>query len=147
MSKSKRLAILGFALAVFVIALLMKEAYRGAPGPGRDSTVEDVTDADPRDAALPRLVDLGSDKCIPCKMMAPLLQELKQEYAGRLVVEVIDVRQNREAAAQYGIRMIPTQVFVAPSGDELFRHEGFMSKEAILAKWEELGVDIESSGS
>jgi len=96
------------------------------------------------DAALPRLLDLGSNKCIPCKMMAPILEELTREYAGRMIVEVIDVRENRTAAQRYGVRVIPTQIFYDPSGRELFRHEGFMDKATILAKWKELSIDLES---
>lgn len=92
---------------------------------------------------LPRLVDLGAGKCIPCKMMAPILEELKTEYAGRLKVDFIDVWENPDAGKGYGIRIIPTQIFYDVSGKELFRHEGFFSKEDILAKWEELGIDIE----
>lgn len=90
--------------------------------------------------ALPRLVDLGADKCIPCKMMAPILSELEKEYAGQLKVVFIDVWKNREEGARYGIRVIPTQIFFAASGKELFRHEGFYAKKDILAKWAELGV-------
>ena len=92
--------------------------------------------------ALPRLVDLGSDKCIPCKMMAPILEELKNEYAGRMEVEFIDVFKNRKMSGKYKIRVIPTQVFIDSSGKELYRHEGFYSKEDMLNKWKELGVDL-----
>ncbi len=93
--------------------------------------------------ALPRLVDLGADKCIPCKMMAPILDELKKEYAGRLEVEFIDVWKNPDMAKKYGISLIPTQIFYDSYGKELFRHEGFISKEDILAKWKGLGIEIE----
>ena len=92
---------------------------------------------------LPRLVDLGAGKCIPCKMMAPILEELKKEYAGRLKVELIDVWENPDEAKKYGIKLIPTQIFYDASGKELFRHEGFFSKADILTKWKELGIDIE----
>jgi len=92
--------------------------------------------------ALPRLVDLGADKCIPCKMMAPLLVELRSEYEGTLKVDFIDVWKNPEEAPKYGIKLIPTQIFFDASGKELFRHEGFYSKEDILAKWTELGVEL-----
>jgi len=91
---------------------------------------------------LPRLVDLGADKCIPCKMMAPILEELKSEYEGTLIVEFIDVWKNPDEAPKYGIKLIPTQIFFDASGKERFRHEGFMSKEDILAKWNELGVEL-----
>ena len=92
--------------------------------------------------ALPRLVDLGAGKCIPCKMMAPILEELKENYSGIFDVEFIDVRENPDAGKKYGIKIIPTQIFYDVSGKELFRHEGFFSKEDILAKWKEFGVDL-----
>jgi thioredoxin 1 len=91
---------------------------------------------------LPRLVDLGADKCIPCKMMAPILEELKKDYAGTLSVEFIDVWKNPDKAKEYGISIIPTQIFFDASGKELFRHEGFFSKEDILSKWKEFGVEL-----
>lgn len=91
---------------------------------------------------IPKLIDLGADKCIPCKMMAPILEELKKEYAGRMEVQFIDVWKNPEAGEQYGIQMIPTQIFHDASGKELDRHTGFLGKEDILAKWKRLGVDL-----
>ncbi len=93
-------------------------------------------------AALPRLVDLGADTCIPCKMMAPILEELKAEYAGRLQVEFYDVCKNPGIGEKFGIRIIPTQIFYDASGRELYRHEGFMSRADILAKWKELGINV-----
>lgn len=91
---------------------------------------------------LPRLVDLGARKCIPCKMMAPILEELKTTYAGQLDVEFIDVYENPMAGRQYGIEGIPTQIFISADGKELFRHWGFFSKDDILAKWKEFGVEL-----
>ena len=94
----------------------------------------------PAKAVLPRLVDLGADKCVPCKMMAPVLKQLKKEYDGRLEVQFIDVWKEPDAGKAYKISLIPTQIFFDAAGKELFRHEGFISKEDILAKWKELGV-------
>lgn len=91
---------------------------------------------------LPKLIDLGADKCIPCKMMAPILEELKKDYAGRMDVEFIDVWKNRDKAAEYGVQMIPTQIFYDASGKELFRRSGFIGREDILVKWRELGYDF-----
>jgi thioredoxin 1 len=91
---------------------------------------------------LPRLVDLGAGKCIPCKMMAPILEELKKEYEGRLEVTFIDVWQNPDAGKAYNIEVIPTQIFYDADGRDLFRHVGFFAKEDILAKWKELGVEL-----
>jgi thioredoxin 1 len=95
----------------------------------------------------PRLVDLGADKCIPCKLMAPILEELKKEYAGRLDVVFIDVWKDRDAGTPYNIRVIPTQIFYDASGKERFRHEGFFSKPDILKKFQELGVDLNSKAA
>ena len=91
--------------------------------------------------ALPRLVDLGADKCIPCKELAPILGELKEEYAGRLIVEVIDVWKNPGAGKPYNIRLIPTQILYDRDGQEVWRHEGFISKEDLKALFaEKVGV-------
>lgn len=92
--------------------------------------------------AIPRLVDLGAGKCIPCKKMKPILDELTRDYAGQFQVVFIDVWENKAAGEPYRIRMIPTQIFFSADGKELFRHEGFMSKKDILAKWKELGVAL-----
>ena len=94
--------------------------------------------------SLPRLVDLGRGTCIPCKMMAPILEALQRDYAGRLTVEVIDISDHPDAVDKYGVQIIPTQVFYSALGDELFRHEGFMSRDEILDKWRELGHDLAS---
>ena len=95
---------------------------------------------------LPRLLDLGAGKCIPCKMMAPVLAQLRETYKGRLEVVFIDVWEDSTPAQAYGVSTIPTQIFFDAQGKERFRHEGFFSREEILAKWKELGVDLGSPG-
>jgi thioredoxin 1 len=111
--------------------------------PAAGDSEETPTIAGERSAAgIPRLLDLGAGKCIPCKMMAPILDELKTEYVGSLEVVFIDVWQEKGAGEKYGIQMIPTQIFYDPSGKELFRHEGFFAKEDILTKWKELGFTL-----
>ncbi len=89
---------------------------------------------------LPRIVDLGAKKCIPCKRMAPILQELKTELVGKAEVEFIDITENRKAAALYEIRVMPTQILFDRSGKETWRHEGFLAKEDILARLREAGM-------
>ncbi|UCE49085.1 MAG: hypothetical protein JSW47_02870 [Phycisphaerales bacterium] len=142
------------AAVAVVIAVKQNRSNRGAAGSavaassGKAVLLEARAETGankPVANGLPRLVDLGAGKCIPCKMMAPILEELKEEYAGRLKVEFIDVWENPEAGAEYGIKLIPTQIFYDASGKELFRHEGFYSKEDILGKWKELGIDLTSA--
>ena len=91
---------------------------------------------------LPRLLDLGAGKCIPCKMMAPILEELKEDYKAQFEVVFIDVWEHPDETKKYNIKLIPTQIFYDDKGNELYRHEGFLSKEDILAKWDELGIDL-----
>jgi thioredoxin 1 len=76
--------------------------------------------------------------------MAPILDELSHTYRDVFVVEFIDVWKNPAAAKPWGLRVIPTQVFIDATGTERFRHQGFMAREAILDKWRELGVDVPS---
>jgi thioredoxin 1 len=93
-------------------------------------------------AALPRLVDLGADKCIPCKKMAPILVELRKDYAGIVQVDFIDVWKEPKAGQPYRIRVIPTQIFFDCAGKEVFRHEGFFSREDIEKVFrEKLGIE------
>ena len=91
---------------------------------------------------IPKLLDLGSDTCIPCKEMLPILEELKTEYAGIFQVGFMDIVKEPPLAEVYNIQLMPTQIFFDASGKELFRHEGFYSKDDILAKWKELGVEL-----
>lgn len=98
--------------------------------------------ANPPSSTIPRIVDLGARKCIPCKMMAPILEELRIEYQGQFDVVFIDVWEHEAAIDQYAVRIIPTQIFFGSDGEELFRHEGFFSKEDILGKWKELGMEL-----
>ncbi|MDD5135246.1 MAG: thioredoxin family protein [Phycisphaerae bacterium] len=92
---------------------------------------------------LPLMIELGSDQCKPCKMMAPILEELSTEYKDKLKIDFIDVWKNPQQGRKYNIRVIPVQIFFDANGKELFRHEGFFPKENILAKWKELGFDFE----
>ena len=99
--------------------------------------------ADPAER-LPRLLDVGSHSCIPCKLMAPVLEDLKRDYSGKLIVEFVDTElsENAQAVKQYKVESIPTQIFFGADGKELWRHTGFISQSNILAKWAELGYNL-----
>lgn len=98
---------------------------------------------DKRQEKLPKLIDLGADKCIPCKLMKPILEEMKTKYEGRLEVEIIDVWENPKEGEKYNISLIPTQIFFDPDGKEFYRHEGFMSKEDILKTFKQKGINLD----
>ncbi len=94
----------------------------------------------------PALVDVGAKQCIPCKMMEPILEELRTEYAGVLRVEFIDVLVDPETATKLGVRGIPTQIFYDAAGKERYRHMGYFSKDAILATFNKLGIELVKKG-
>ncbi len=86
------------------------------------------------------MIDLGAEKCIPCKMMAPIMAKLEKAYAGRAAIVFIDVWKNEEQVSRFGIRAIPTQLFFNEDGKEVYRHVGFMSEKDIVAQLEKMGV-------
>lgn len=152
MKTPAKLLIVAGLVAAVVAAVALKRARQ--PESAKEPATGEIAAPSPGPtigaaaaAKLPKLLDLGAGKCIPCKLMAPILEQLKKEYAGRMQVEFIDVWENPEAGKRYGVEMIPTQIFYGPDGEELFRHTGFFGKEDILGKWKELGVEIGGSGA
>jgi len=118
------------AIAVFFLRPGAREA-----APVASSTVA---------AGLPALVDLGALSCVPCRMMAPILDALRDDYAGQFAVEFIDVSIQPDQAERYGVRMIPAQIFFDAEGRELFRHFGYLSREQILGRWQRLGYAFDA---
>jgi thioredoxin 1 len=152
MSKREKILVVVVLLLAVGVVIILKQRTSPTPAvqadvhnspdtvrPGKLTTPSLIAD---KSKPLPRLLDLGAGKCIPCKMMAPILEELKNEYAGSMQVEVIDVEENPDIAEKYEVRIIPTQIFFDAEGKELFRHMGYISKQDILAKWRQLGVNL-----
>ncbi|MBI5866018.1 MAG: thioredoxin family protein [Planctomycetes bacterium] len=117
---------------VAAVAIYRQRPHPAAPSPNGTPTS--------RLSALPRILDLGADKCAACKDLAPILAELKREYEGKALVDFIDVWKDPSAAEPYGVRIIPTQIFFDRTGKEVWRHEGFLSKAEFVAKLKELGA-------
>jgi thioredoxin 1 len=87
------------------------------------------------------MIDLGADSCIPCKMMAPILQKLEKEYQGKAAIVFVDVWKDKAPARRFGVRTIPTQIFFDKDGNEVYRHVGFMSENAIVTQLKNMGVN------
>ena len=155
MQRTQVLGLIGVLVAIAVVVGL-KATRGGADGQAVMATASQpmssrVPVAEPEPAApatapatkpapkgLPRLIELGSTTCIPCKKMAPILAELKGELKGKVSVEFIDIYKDTAAADKYGIQIIPTQLFLDGTGKERFRHEGFYPKADILQKLAEV---------
>lgn len=91
-----------------------------------------ITDASFEEAVLksdkPVLVDFGAEWCGPCRTLGPIIEELATEYEGRVVVGKVDVDNNQEFAAKYGVRNIPT-VLMFKDGEVVGRQVGVASKK------------------
>ncbi len=92
-------------------------------------------------------VELGSVNCIPCRQMQPVMKAIAQKYGEQIRVIFHDVWQEdqKHFAQKYGIRLIPTQVFLDERGKELMRHEGFFPEKDIDAFLQSKGLKPESA--
>ncbi len=149
--RSRKLMIV--AVLAVAVATVVARRERPARAPAPPMAVAPMSSHDPaRTSATsapsgrPRLVDLGAQQCVPCRMMAPVLDDLRREYTGALDVVFIDVWKNPDAGTPYGVDIIPTQIFFDGAGRELYRHQGFLAREDILAMWKRLGYDFRVAG-
>jgi len=140
MSGRTRSIVLVLAVFLLVGGVAVCKTLRRTPSA---DAVTSPPSSRPTSVRLPRLVDLGAGKCVPCRMMAPILEELRKEYDGRFDVVFVDVIQDPKTAKMYDYSLIPTQIFFDADGKERYRHEGFISKADILGTWKKLGVEIQ----
>lgn len=91
---------------------------------------------------VPRLLDIGATKCIPCKMMVPVLEDLTKEYKGQLDVQFIDISKDPSAVGKYKVKTIPTQILFDAKGKEVWRHAGYIPKADILKAANKQGIKL-----
>jgi thioredoxin 1 len=90
-----------------------------------------------RKGNLPLVVDFWATWCGPCRMVAPIISELAEQYEGKIVVAKCDVEENDELAAEFGIRNIPTILFFK-NGDVVDKLVGAMPKQRFEEKFQAL---------
>ncbi len=108
-------------------------------GIGLAGEVEDRI-AGARKNNLPVLIEFGAAWCIPCQQMQPAMNKIEETYRNKLVVVKVDISDQRDIAHTYGIRVIPTLVFLDKSGKEFKRLLGESTFEEIAAVLKTKGV-------
>jgi thioredoxin 1 len=127
------------ALSTLFLLVLLLSSLAGCSNAGEAANADEIVPGIPVKGTV-TLVDIGATTCVPCKMMAPILEELKKEYKGKAEVIFIDVYDSANAgkAKAFKTLVIPTQIFYDRHGKEVFRHVGFFDKKSISAKLNEL---------
>ncbi|MDX1940721.1 MAG: thioredoxin [Saprospiraceae bacterium] len=99
----------------------------------------ELTDANFQETALERdgltVIDFWAEWCGPCRMVSPIVEELSKEYDGKVLVGKVDVDTNPEVSMKYGIRSIPTILFLK-NGEVVDKHVGATSKQVLANKIE-----------
>jgi len=88
-------------------------------------------------ADVPALVDFWAEWCMPCKMLAPSVEDLAREYAGRIKVGKVDTDSNRDTAIRYGISAIPTLI-IFKGGQMVKKFVGLQQKSDLRAAIDEV---------
>jgi thioredoxin len=132
---------MGFRVKSFpVVAVILALAMGSGVEPAKAADFSSVPVA-----GLVTMIDLGADKCVPCKLMAPIITKIEKTYAGKAAIVFIDVWKYHDQVARFGIRAIPTQIFFDENSREVYRHIGFMSEKDIVQQLKKMGVEPSSN--
>ena len=107
---------------------------------------EQVSTNDAPKYPIVTFIELGSVNCIPCKKMQPIMKSLEKKYDEQLKVIFYDVWKDeyKDKSIEYGIRLIPTQIFLDANKKEIHRHEGYYPEEDIDKFLQSKGLKINS---
>lgn len=130
------LAVLGTLIAATVIVI----GCGGTAGDGASSSLPAATNSSGAVAEV-TFLELGADKCIPCKEMRPVMTGIEQAFGDQVEVIFYDVWDDPAPANEYGVQMIPTQIFLDENGEEFHRHTGFYPQADIEALLVERGLE------
>jgi len=122
-----------------LLSLIMLVTIPGLCGCGSAGEVDTALGKAKREGKTVML-ELGSEGCIPCEQMKPVMKRLSTDYRGKLEVLFIDVGKDRETSRRFRVVVIPTQVFLDRNGKEFQRHVGFFSYEEIQALLRQRGL-------
>ncbi len=120
----------------FCRILLMSLLFLVQP---QDTRADDISLL--RHTGMVTMVNFGTDNCLPCRMMKPVIKKLKSKFDKKASILFINIEQHRETAFKYGIKTVPVQIFYDQDGREVFRHVGYFDYESSLEQFRKLNVD------
>jgi thioredoxin 1 len=132
-------------LALFVVALLgagwvvARDGFEVAAAPSGAPVLPGAVGRLPVGRKV-TFLELGSVGCKPCEAMKPVMDAVRKRFSEQVEVIFCDVRKDPAVAGRYGIRLIPTQVFLLPDGSEFFRHEGYFPESDVLTVLARMGL-------
>ena len=140
MTSARRMRSWGGGLAIVgaLVGLLVLAGCGGSAGDAGSSAAS----AAPSSGAAPKVtfLELGADSCVPCKEMKPVMKGIEQAFGDQVEVIFYDVWDDPAPANEYGVQMIPTQIFLDEKGEEFHRHTGFYPQADIEALLVEQGL-------
>lgn len=131
--------VVALAITIALVGLVALAGCGGSSGAAGSSAAPAPTHSSSATAKI-TFVELGSDSCIPCKEMRPVMDGIQQAFGDQIEIIFYDIWEDDAPAREYGVQMIPTQVFLDDKGVELHRHTGFYPQEEIEALLIELGL-------
>lgn len=142
MNDTVRAIVLGVALIAIVGGVVWWFVSRPPEAKPEEEPAAVVTTHEPSKSGQPILVALGGSAGPADMMMAAVLTALRQGFGRRLEIEFVNVGNNSELKAKYGVRITPVQIYYSPEGKELYRHTAYASEQQILDQWKKLGYDL-----
>ena len=140
MTRRSRLWRLTVVVGTLFAAAAIISACGGTAGDGDASSVPTAAHSSGA-AAKVTFLELGADKCIPCKEMRPVMSGIEKSFGDQVEVIFYDVWKDPAPANEYGVQMIPTQIFLDEAGEEFYRHTGFYPQADIEALLVERGLE------
>ncbi len=127
-------------ITIFLVLLAVVFGFRNVSNNTEATLTQEETT---NDEIKVTFVELGSVGCIPCDKMQPIMKEIEEEYKGQVKVVFHDVKtaEGNPYIKEFGIRAIPTQVFLDKDGNEYFRHLGFFAKDELVEILKMQGVE------
>src|SRR5665648_77942 len=140
MKNKKKYIYLAIFIILIVVVLGSKALFNNTSGSSNEAVQTEQNSKS--DEIKVTFVELGSVGCIPCDKMQPIMKEIAEEYKGQVKVVFHDVKtpDGKPYIKEFGIRAIPTQVFLDKDGNEYFRHLGFFAKDELVEVLKMQGV-------